>query len=152
MPEDRRPQYGAESKDNRDVDGIASITKVPSQSSLHRRRTVHTHAFNQPAEPKTSDHFDRQDFFLPTPVPHQKLKHVAVLSPPIGQFIINIIIQALGLGAAIAFGVYAVKSVTAANDANKYASEAILQAVMANKLAILAVCTSSSNLVCLSTR
>lgn len=72
---------------------------------------------------------------------------VAKLSPPIGQFIINTVLQISAFIAAIAFGIFAVKSVTVANDANHYAAIAVQQAVTANQLALLAVCLSSANQV-----
>jgi hypothetical protein len=76
---------------------------------------------------------------------HQPLPQVVTLSPPIGQFFINSLLQGAGFVAAIAFGIYAVKSVRVGNTANQYASEAVLQAVTANQLALLAVCLSNRN-------
>jgi len=100
---------------------------------------------------------------------------VATFSPPLGQFFINALLQIAGFVAAIAFGIYAVKSVTVGNSANQYANQAVqqavtanqfanqavqqamtanqlanqavLQAVTANQLAILAMCLSSGNQV-----
>ncbi|KAL9621792.1 MAG: hypothetical protein Q9160_003765 [Pyrenula sp. 1 TL-2023] len=70
---------------------------------------------------------------------------VATLSPPVGQFIINTILQMAGFAAAIAFGVFAVKSVSVGHDANRFAAQALDEAVIANKLAMLAVCLASVN-------
>lgn len=73
---------------------------------------------------------------------------IATLSPPLGQFIINTFLQIAGFAAAIAFGVFAVKSVTVGNNANTFAAKALDEAVIANKLAMLAVCLASANQVC----
>lgn len=81
-----------------------------------------------------------------TPLP-QSSQQVATLSPPAGQFLINTLLQAAGFAAAIAFGVYAVKSVTVGNSANQYADQALQLAVTANQLAILAVCLSNGTQV-----
>ena len=78
------------------------------------------------------------------PLPQQQ---VATLSPPAGQFFINTLLQAAGFAAAIAFGIYAVKSVTVGNSANQYADQAVRLAVTANQLAILAVCLSNGTQV-----
>lgn len=72
---------------------------------------------------------------------------VATFSPPLGQFIINSLLQAAAFVAAVAFGVYAVKSVTVGNSANQYAHQAVQQAQIANQLAVLAVCISNVNQV-----
>jgi hypothetical protein len=77
----------------------------------------------------------------------QPLPQVATFSPPAGQFVINTLLQVAGFVAAIAFGIYAVKSVTVGNTANQYAGQAVLQAATANQLAILAVCLSNGNQV-----
>lgn len=80
---------------------------------------------------------------LPPPSPQR----IATLSPPIGQFVINMILQIAAFAAAIAFGVFAVKSVTVGNDANRFAARALDEAVIANKLAMLAVCLATGNQV-----
>jgi hypothetical protein len=80
-------------------------------------------------------------------LPYGQAQQVTTLSPPIGQFVINTILQIAAIGAAIAFGVYAVRSVTVGSDANSYAAKAVEQAVTANQLAILALCLSSGNQV-----
>lgn len=86
---------------------------------------------------------------------------VAKLTPPLGHFIINTLLQIAAFAAAIAFGIYAVKSVTVGNDANgyaaeanKYAAQAVRQAQVANELALMAdqmamisVCLATSNQV-----
>lgn len=72
---------------------------------------------------------------------------IATLSPPVGQFIINTILQMAGFAAAIAFGVFAVRSVNVGHDANRFAAQALDEAVIANKLAMLALCLASVNQV-----
>lgn len=76
------------------------------------------------------------------------------LSPPLGQFFINLLVQVAGFAAAIAFGVYAVKSVqvggqanVAAQAANDIASEANGIALDANRIAIIDLCLSIDNQV-----
>jgi hypothetical protein len=102
------------------------------------------------SKPRTPDHVDSSHIpsgarvSLNDRIPFPT---VAKLSPPIGQFVINTILQMAAFAAAIAFGVYAVKSVTVANDANHYAAMAVQQALTANQLAILAVCLSGANQV-----
>jgi len=118
---------------------------VPTDTGLpHRRRPL-------PPEKSSVQSIHRS---LP-------LQPVATLSPPAGQFLINTLLQAAGFAAAIAFGVYAVKSVTVGNSANQYANQAVQQAVSANQyaeqavqqavtanqLAILAVCLSNGTQV-----
>ena len=52
--------------------------------------------------------------------------------------------QAFGVAAAIAFGVFAVESVRQAEVANGYAAKALEQARVANEVAMLAICMSGS--------
>ena len=66
------------------------------------------------------------------------------LSPPLGQFFINAFLQAFGVAAAIAFGVFAVESVRQAEVANGYAAKALEQARVANEVAMLAICMSNN--------
>jgi len=104
---------------------------VPTDTGLpHRRRPL-------PQEKSSAQSILRS----------QSLQRVATLSPPAGQFLINSLLQAAGIAAAIAFGVYAVKSVTIGYSANQYAKQAVQQAVTANQLAILAVCLSNGTQV-----
>ncbi|KAK4938584.1 hypothetical protein LTR10_021015 [Elasticomyces elasticus] len=70
---------------------------------------------------------------------------VTRLSPPIGQFIINTLLQILGFGTAIAFGVFAVKSVNVGDTANVYSDQSMQQALIANQLTLLSVCLSNGN-------
>ncbi|KAI9800957.1 MAG: hypothetical protein M1833_003094 [Piccolia ochrophora] len=69
----------------------------------------------------------------------------AILSPPLGQFLINTLLQMAALTAAIAFGVYAVKSVGLDAFSNQYSAQAVEQALIANQVAMLAVCLSNGN-------
>jgi hypothetical protein len=71
-----------------------------------------------------------------------------MLKPPIAQFIINLLLQLAAFAAAIAFGVYAVKSVDVAIKGNNYANQAIEIADIANKLSLLALCLSNTDVVC----
>lgn len=77
-------------------------------------------------------------------------KSIATLSPPLGQFFINTILQIAAFAAAIAFGVFAIISIDiarAANEysarANSYAARALEEARVANQVAMLAVCSQS---------
>lgn len=75
----------------------------------------------------------------------------ATLSPPLGQFFINMILQLAAFAAAIAFGVFAVKSIDIARTANTYADRALGEARIANQVAMLAVCSQSGDVqVCTS--
>lgn len=65
---------------------------------------------------------------------------VTRLAPPVGQFVINTLLQFAGFVAAIAFGIYAVQSVTVSRDANQAAD-------VANPLALLGLCLQSGNQV-----
>lgn len=69
------------------------------------------------------------------------------LKPPIFQFIVNLILQIAAFAVAIAFGIYAVKSVREAAVANNYANQALNTATAANKLTLLALCMTSNSAV-----
>jgi NhaP-type Na+/H+ or K+/H+ antiporter len=71
----------------------------------------------------------------------------ATLSPPLGQFVVNITLQVAGFVAAVAFGVFAIKSVRMADTSNRYAAQALEQSIVANRLAMLSVCLSAMNAV-----
>lgn len=81
------------------------------------------------------------------------LKRVtATLTPPLGQFFINMVLQIAAFVAAIAFGVFAIKSIDIARTANKYsamansyAAQALEEARLANQVAMLAVCSQSGD-------
>lgn len=62
------------------------------------------------------------------------------LSSPIGQYIVNVVLQMAAIVAAVAFGYYAVQSVQVANRAYN-------EAHLANQLAIYAICRNN-DLVC----
>jgi hypothetical protein len=74
-------------------------------------------------------------------------RQVSTISPPVGQFIINMLLQVAAFAAAIAFGIFAVKSVMVGNLANGYANQAVRLAVTANQLAMLSLCLSGGNQV-----
>lgn len=69
------------------------------------------------------------------------------LRPPIAQFIINFVLQIAGFAAAIAFGIFAVKSVRESIVANDYANQALDTARAANQLALLTLCLSTESTV-----
>jgi hypothetical protein len=113
------------------LDSLNPAGPVPTDIGLpHRRR---------PLPPEKSN--------VQSILRSQSQQQVTTLSPPAGQFLINTLLQATGIAAAVAFGVYAVKSVTVGNSANQYADQAVQQAVAANQFAILAVCLSNGNQV-----
>lgn len=57
--------------------------------------------------------------------------------------VVNGIIQLISVIAALIFGVWAVKSFGAAQEANFLAQTALQQALIANQLTLLSVCTSN---------
>lgn len=67
------------------------------------------------------------------------------LTPSRGQAALSTVLQGLGVVAAIAFGVYAIKAVQVSTIANTLSTEALLQAQMANQLALLSICSSNFN-------
>jgi hypothetical protein len=71
----------------------------------------------------------------------------ATLSPPLGQFVVNSFLQVAALVAAVAFGVFAIRSVQLTQTANGYAVQALDQSIMANNLALVSVCLSGYNIV-----
>lgn len=64
-----------------------------------------------------------------------------------GQFAISFVLQILAIAAAVAFGVFAVKSVRVGNQANGIANQGVDLTLMANKLTILTLCLSNNNSV-----
>ena len=64
------------------------------------------------------------------------------ISPPLIQFIIGCVFQLLALAVAVSFGIYAVKSVRIANQANGFAIQALEEARLANQIAMLSICAS----------
>lgn len=58
----------------------------------------------------------------------------ATLTPPLGQFVVNLLLQLAGIVAAIAFGIFAVESLNVAKQAN-------IEAKVANQVAMVALCT-----------
>ena len=67
------------------------------------------------------------------------------LSSPIGQHVVNVVLQLAGIVAAISFGYFAVQSVQIANRANA-------EAHLANQIAIYALCNSNNNIPVHSSR
>jgi hypothetical protein len=96
-----------------------------------------------------------------------KVSQSTVLVPPLGQFLLSMILQTAGLIAAVAFGVFAILSVKVAKEANtlaktandltyngmmyanNQADEASELATAANRLALLTLCLSNDSRVCL---
>ncbi|KAG8526597.1 uncharacterized protein KY384_008798 [Bacidia gigantensis] len=70
--------------------------------------------------------------------------HKTTISPPIGQFAISAVLQLAAFAVAISFGIFAVKSVRISNEANRYASEALEETRLANRIALLAICASAT--------
>jgi hypothetical protein len=96
-----------------------------------------------------------------------KVSQNTVLVPPLGQFLISMLLQTAGFVAAVAFGVFAILSVKVAKEsnalaknandltyngtmyANNQAAEASKLATAANRLALLTLCLSNDSRVCL---
>jgi len=55
---------------------------------------------------------------LPAKAPGLSPLTTATLTPPLGQFIINLLLQLAGIAAAVAFGIFAVESLNVAKQAN----------------------------------
>ncbi|KIV89964.1 hypothetical protein PV10_07317 [Exophiala mesophila] len=102
-------------------------------SPVHRIQSATAHASltRPPAPPEKSQ--------------EQPTVHVARVSPPVGQFVIQTLLQIAGFGVAIAFGVYAVQSVAVGNTANEYGDKSVRQAVVSNQLAMMAICLAMNN-------
>ncbi|KIW26687.1 uncharacterized protein PV07_06500 [Cladophialophora immunda] len=66
-----------------------------------------------------------------------------VLRPPPGKWLVEMIVELAALIAAVAFGAYAVKSVTLSNRGNTYSSRALQQALTSNQLTLLTICLGS---------
>jgi hypothetical protein len=62
---------------------------------------------------------ERRTLNSQAPVSAKQPRQVTTLSPPLGQFVINTILQIAAFAVAIAFGIYAVKSVTVGSDVNR---------------------------------
>ncbi|KAL9637720.1 MAG: hypothetical protein Q9164_002023 [Protoblastenia rupestris] len=77
--------------------------------------------------------------------PSMLLPSRATLTPPIGQFIINSTLQTAALAAAIAFGIFAVKSVNIAISANETAARQLDEARVANQVAFFVLCMSGNS-------
>ena len=104
---------------------------------------------------------------------HQPRNEIATLSPPVGQFVISTLLNVAGFAAAIAFGVFAVRSVSLANksidvahqgntyaskandlasSANEIAATANDQSVIANQVALIGLCLSIQNVSAVAQR
>ena len=76
--------------------------------------------------------------------PSMLLPSTATLTPPIGQFIVNSTIQIATLAAAVAFGIFAVKSLNVAIGANETAACQLDEARVANQVAFFVLCISGN--------
>ncbi|MDI1485545.1 MAG: hypothetical protein OHK93_000683 [Ramalina farinacea] len=121
---------------------------VPPSNSILRSNSGYTQRVNQsfsassPSLPPVPASATRS---APSPSPPFSYQfQPTTLSPPLGQFFINTFLQAFGVAAAIAFGVFAVESVRQAEVANGYAAKALEQARVANEVAMLAICMSGN--------
>lgn len=106
-----------------------------------QRTTTHASPTRPPAPP------DKTPLVTPAVTQQQPVVHIAKLSPPVGQFVIQTLLQIAGFGLAVAFGIYAVKSVTVGTIANDYGDKSVQQAIVSNQLAMLAICLSMTNQV-----
>lgn len=59
----------------------------------------------------------------------------------------NFLVQVATLIAAVAFGVYAVKSVAVGDRANDYSTQALSESKTANQLSMVALCLAAGNQV-----
>ena len=106
------------------ADGIESVPKLQNPApSVHSQRgsVVSSHSYTYGPQAQ-----------------------VATLSPPLGQFVINVILQIAGFAAAISFGVFAVKSVTVAIQSENLANAALEQALLANQVALINLCATGN--------
>ena len=82
----------------------------------------------------------------PTPnVTAQNSTHIAKLSPPLGQFLVNSLLQVCGFIVAVASGIFAVKSVNVSIDGNDVAVSVNNNAQAANdanRIALVDLCVS----------
>lgn len=129
-------------------DPISKAGKEPEWG--HSPPTSHQHIYvGQSMQPEDEKKKDRIEL--------QSLPLNGVLRQPTGQFVINIFLQIAAFAAAIAFGIFAIKSVRIASQANElanqandiarranvFADEAIGQAWLANQFTLIALCLST---------
>lgn len=112
--------------------------------------TIPTQSPNLPHSSTPTSPHEFIEKSLPNPLfqsPNSSKQITATLTPPVGQFWVNFSLQLIAIVAAIAFGIFAVKSVNVGIEANglaslsnRYAVGAIDAARTANQLALVAVC------------
>ena len=129
-PEPRKSKLG---------DGRISTTATENFDSQqpHRRRR---HSESDPNVSEKASRLQGTETTMTTDALHG-LSHnspIVKLSSPIGQHIVNVILQLTAIVAAVAFGYFAVESVQVTNRAND-------EAHLANQLAIYAICNSNNN-------
>ena len=126
----------------RDVQEETSPTAVGSQRFAHRGTSPKS------AEKTAQEH---EKHYYPAVEADEDLPRwlhgsaAVTLSSPIGQHVVNVILQLAGIVAAISFGYFAVQSVQIANRANA-------EAHLANQIAIYALCNSNNNIPVNSSR
>lgn len=76
------------------------------------------------------------------PLPHEQILDIR---QPVAQFIINTLLQVAAFAVAIAFGIFAIKSVQVGNLANSYANQSVEQSLTANQLTLLTFYFSTIN-------
>lgn len=118
----------------------AETTSVSDITTNLRKRRIFQDSTGSP-EPTTAEIGQP---FAPSNQQHHPITN-AILTPPPGEFFINLVLQVAGIVAAIAFGVFAVESVNVAKIANTLAKQAIEEGRVANQVAMLALCTQATD-------
>ncbi|KAL8822666.1 MAG: hypothetical protein Q9191_006598 [Dirinaria sp. TL-2023a] len=118
----------------------AEATSVSNLTDSLRQRHSHSNS-TRSAEPSTTK---EEQAFAAATQPHHPITN-AILSPPPGEFFINLILQVIGIVAAIAFGVFAVQSLNVAKTANTLTRQALEEARIANQAAMLSLCTQATD-------
>lgn len=103
----------------------------PNENARARRRP---HAESPSSQTTTKNESDAKGNLSPDIATGVASMTTATLTPPLGQFVINLLLQLADIVAAVAFGVFAVESLSVAKQAN-------VEARVANQVAMLAICT-----------
>lgn len=116
---------------------------TPSPSTSHaatNSRGKHPGAERPPqtgllSQPTCTESGQREVRKLPREVEDRlHIETTATLTPPVGQFVINVVLQLAGIAAVIVFGIITIQALKAAR-------QAIFEARVANQLAIIQICT-----------
>ena len=113
---------------------IATISSVGSRQTSQQRISMESVSLIRASSPSSPILDAARDSGGGT------VTEVTTLSPPIGQFIVNTILNVFGVAAAIAFGLFAVHSVQLASNANKLAAIANNQSEVNNQMALINFC------------